>query len=496
MIVLGLSCLVLLLVYGAGFLALPVWILTKYHGKNCDSALTLNRIYTSLYPTFVRDTSLAVRVKECQAYTLAASNEENGNWRETYDAYQAYGETYPRGLYADQVDEHSANALMKIVETQVDQKNYEEALKNLDLVVTSYSNTSVSADALPLVLSTYSTWGSELRTAGDFEQAEHVFIDFKTWSQTNQKADLQGTAQGQLAETYLTWGESLQSQKKFEEALAKFDQATSFSAGSPFDASKIKADQVKLYIDWGNDLLEQGNFSVAIEKFQLAVTQSAGDASAGDAVANGQTQWALDFKTKDDFRSALEHLKTANEAAMTDTMKQSVQSAFDETYLGLSNSNGPQAQRAMNDAMKNICDRHTKPELPILGLNKDAIRVGIYGTEPEQFGDAAAKTAGEVHYVACVKTEEQIIAKTGKYIWLKVPNTYLRIPIEEWFRIKIIWTVTIRRTDTGEKIAARTFEGGNPPPFPAKDTNVADGHFIGSTPSMDTVLQWMQSVIN
>lgn len=493
-VILILSLLVLLLVYGGGFLTLPVSILAKYRGKDCSSVLTMNRIYAGLYPQFSRDASLVKYVQECEAYTLAVSNEENEKWDEAYDAYQTYGRNYPGGLYADQVDEHSANALMKIVQDQVEQKNYEEALQNLDLIVTSYSDTSVSADALSLILSAYSSWGSDLRTAEDFEKSEQVFNDFKAWSQTNQKSDLQGTAQSQLAETYLEWGESLQAQKQFEEALAKFDQATSVSAGSPFDTSKIKADQVKLYIDWGNDLLEQGNFPVAIEKFQLAVTQSAGDASAGDALANGQIQWALDLKTKDDFRSALEHLRTANEAAMTDTMKQSVQSAFDEAYLALSNSSGPQAQRAMNDAMKNICDRHTKPEMPILGLNKETIRVGIYGFDPKPFGKLAAVTSSEAHYVACVKNEERIIARSGIFDFIRVSNSvFLTIPIQEWLRIQIVWTITIRRSDTGEVIATKVFEGGIPPGFPGKKVEVPDPNFTGKPPSINSVLQWIQS---
>ena len=47
-VLLVLSLLLLLLVYGAGMLALPALILTNYQSKNCDSVLTLDKIYTHL----------------------------------------------------------------------------------------------------------------------------------------------------------------------------------------------------------------------------------------------------------------------------------------------------------------------------------------------------------------------------------------------------------------------------------------------------------------
>jgi tetratricopeptide (TPR) repeat protein len=490
LIVFVLSLLVLLLVYGIGYVALPVSILTKYRGKDCSSILTMNRIYASLYSQVTRDASLVKYAQECEAYALATSSEQNQKWREAYDAYQAYGKNYPSGLYADQVHEHSANALMKIVQDQVEQKKYDEALQNLDLMVTSYSDTSVSAEALPLVLSTYSTWGSDLRMAGNFDQAEHVFNDFKTWSQTNQKSDLQGSAQSQLAETYLAWGESLQAQKEFEAALAKFDQATSISVGSPFDTSKIKADQVKLYIDWGNDLLDQNNYQSAIEKFQLAVSQSAGDASAGDALANGQIQWASSFQASDDFTATLEHLNLAKEAAVTDKAKQSVKNALSDTYLAFSKSSGEQAHRMMKMALLSVCKNNEKPELPIFGLDQNSIRAGIYGIEMQVPDNFIAKTPGGMHFIVCIKEESEIVDRRGfGPIW----NGHLYRTLRQ-YRVRVKWDVSLYNASTGEKISQTLLLGGDPRAFPNAWDELGDGYYKGAPP-VEKFNVWLQSVV-
>jgi tetratricopeptide (TPR) repeat protein len=150
-------------------------------------------------------------VEECKAYTRAVSTEEKKNWQEAYDAYQAYLDTYPNGLYVTESHEHSATALLNIAKTQTEAGRHQEAISSLDLVLSSYSDTDAYADALTLIPSTYQTWEADLREIGDFENAIQVLNTFKTWSQNNQNSDAALKAQSELAETYLEWGMSFQS---------------------------------------------------------------------------------------------------------------------------------------------------------------------------------------------------------------------------------------------------------------------------------------------
>src|SRR5262245_13684864 len=99
MLVIGLSALILLLIYGAGVIVLPITILYNVQNRHCNSVLSLDGIYTKLYPAFLRDETVPAPVKECKAYTRALSNEEKELWPEAYAGYQDYSSTYPKGMY-------------------------------------------------------------------------------------------------------------------------------------------------------------------------------------------------------------------------------------------------------------------------------------------------------------------------------------------------------------------------------------------------------------
>ena len=489
----GLPVLALLLIYGAGIILMPVTVLKNYQARDCARVLSLHKIYANMYPAFVEDNSLSPYVEECDSYLAATGTEQIGIAREAYDAYTAYLAAYPSGLYAKEAREHSGTALLSIANAQVEQKQYDAELVTLNQIVSAYAELPTATEAWTLIPTVYDASGTDLREAGNFEQAERVFIDFQGWAQSHQKSEHASHAQSELVQTYLKWGMSYLDQKQFEDALAKLQLAVAADPQSEFDSAiQVKATQGQIYINWGNDLLEQGDFEMAIQKFARAVSVAdANDPDAADAVANGHIQWASDLQTKEDFRGALKELKIAQEKSITDGMKQLVETAFKETYLALSMSTGSQAKHAMNEALQTICEKHKKPDLPILGLNADSIQFGIYGTEPEQFASVAAETAGEVHFVACVKDEQRKLDRRGKYVYIKVPNGYQVIPIEVWYRIQIVWTITIRDSKTGEELATKVFEGGRPPQFSGKG---ASSDLLGPPPSIDTVIQWMQSV--
>ena len=214
-LVLLFGILILLLLYGAGFIVLPISIMTSFRNENCDTVLTLDRVYAGLYPGFMEDQGLSVPVMECKTYRRATLSNEQGAWRQAFDAY-------PNGRYIEEAHEHSALALLNILKDQAEQKKYDEAVANLNLINASYSDTPVSAQALSLFPSLYTFWGAGLRESGNFERAEQMFNELSTWSQNNQKTESQAQAQSELAKTYIAWGLALQSQKLYEDALAKF----------------------------------------------------------------------------------------------------------------------------------------------------------------------------------------------------------------------------------------------------------------------------------
>jgi tetratricopeptide (TPR) repeat protein len=491
---LSLSILILFLIYGAGVIGLPVLILSKYQNRDCDSVLTVNKIYTILYPRFIEDQTLLTPVHECDAYLSALAKEAAGSWREAYDAYQAYASAYPNGLYATEAHQRSAAALLSLAHEQVEQREFAEALASLHLIVAGYSDTAVITDAWHFFPAVYAPWGAGLREAGDFAKSEEILNEFKTWSLTNHQTDAATTSQRELTQTYLAWGLELRSQAQFETAIAKFELAAAADPESQFDsAPKVSVGQSSTYIDWGNDLLGQDQFPVAISKFELAVSKSleSNDDSAADALANGQIQWAHDFSAQEDFQAALEHLQFAEEAAATDAMKRSVEDALQDTYLAFSKSSGPQARRAMKDVLTTVCKDRKEPDLPIFGLNQESVRFAIFGVDDQLPENLTAKTPGEMHFIACITPDNRTVeTRMHKRVVLDFGRIQYYVLVEQ-FRVQLIWDAHLLQTDSGKSVAEQTLMGMPPPPF-AED---AGDYFYGPAP-MEELAKWLESMIH
>lgn len=490
-----LMILALLLIYGAGFIALPIGVLTSLRNSDCKGVISWNKVYTSLYPSSIRDQTLPAPVRECEVYLAAVSLEEQGTWREAYNAYQTYATTYPTGLYIGQVREHSALVLMNAVHDEVEANQHEQALADLNLILTTYTDSSVAAEAWTLVPQVYISWGTAFRDAADFERAEQVFNEFKAWTQTNQKTELETEARRELAKTYLGWGLVLQEHKQYETALSKLDQAIAADPQSQFEsAAEVRSAQQNIYVEWGNVFLGLGEFPTAIEKFNKAVSLSDGKTEDGtrDALSNGHIQWAASLSSAADFHAALEHLNLAKDAAQTDPAKQTVDKSFSDMYLAFSQSTEIQARAAIREGVDAICKKNKKPEFPIFGLNKDSVRLGISGDDAKLPEELTAKTPGEMHYVMCVNVEnktvdsreqQEIVYKTSKwYLYRMVTQT----------RVQLIWKIQLFNADTGELVAETTLNGGAPPPFPE---GAGGGSFAGPAPTDAEISKWLDSVI-
>jgi tetratricopeptide (TPR) repeat protein len=497
LIVAVLSALLLVLIYGAGFIVLPVTIMSNFQGRNCDTVLSLHKAYTALYPGFMEDTTLPVFVNECQSYLTASSYEQGENWLAAHEAYQAYSSTYPNGLFAAQAHEHGALTLMNVVKEQIQQEQYKEGLAGLELILSNFADTDVSAEAWPLIPSTFVSWGSGLRDEGQFEQAEQAFYRFKIWGQDNQKPDSEMSAQRELAQLYVAWGLSARSQKQYENALAKFEQAISADSQSEFASTEqAKAGKRSVYVEWGNELLEHDQVSEALEKFGSAVSLADGeeDDGARDALAKGYLHRASDLSADEDFFGALEHMETAQESARTQDMKQAVEVVLQETYLAFSASTGRQARQVIGEALVSVCKENDTPEYPIFGLDEETVRVGLFGVEDQLPEDLAARTPGEMHYVACVQVERRVPEVDGSYAWFRGPAGIFRVTLDEVRRIQVFWTITIREIETVKILGTETFEGGPPPPFP-KGGASGGGDLEGPPPPQDALKKWLLSII-
>jgi tetratricopeptide (TPR) repeat protein len=487
----------LLLGYLVGYMALPSAIKSAYPGGNCESVLNLEGTYTSLYPSMMVNKSVANTVRECAVYTLAVNNEEKKTWRDSYDAFNVYSETYPEGLFAIEAHEHSAISLTGLAKEEIDQKKYVEAVENLNLILVDYKDTKAAIEADNLIPEVYTAWGADLRATGDFVGAERIFNDFKTRADSNQKKEQAKSAQYELAQTYLAWGLSLQSQKQFDDAKANFDLAVSFNPGL---AEQIQASQTELYSEWGDYLVEQRDFAGAMEQYETAaaLSENGDPTSASDIIANGYIQWASGSITEEDYLGGLVLLDFAQASTVTDSTKTLVDNARSDLYLAFSKSNAEQAQKAIMDAVRIVCEHHIQPRLPIFGLDNDSILVDIYGIEgtllPE---NVAATTPASLHYVVCIEENSRVGGSTIHNIYATAAGfkPYL------FERLQYTWTVTLRKTDTGEETATTIIEGGDPPQLPTIywDIYVAarsgSTQYFGPKPDFAELVNWLSSVI-
>ena len=112
----------------------------------------------------------------------------------------------------------------------------------------------------------------------------------------------------------------------------------------------------------------------------------------------------------------------------------------------------------------------------------------------EGLEDLAARTSGEMHYVACVQVERRVLEVDGRHILVRTPTGYLVLSPDPVSRIQVFWTITVREIETGRTLDTETFEGGPPPPFP-KGGASGGGDLEGHPPSQDVVRKWLLSVM-
>lgn len=486
---------ILLGVYLAGNFVLPGSIKSNYQSKNCEQVLSLGNVYASVYPAFLADKSIPDLTKECALYSFALENEQKKVWQDAFNGYKTYKQNYPKGLFVNEADEHSALILTNWAKDDLAAKKYNNALDNINLVIQNYSNTKAASEASELTSDVYTTWAKDQRESSDFAGAESTLKTFSTWAAGAKKTEYVKSAGRELASTYLAWGLAFQSQKQFDDARTKLELAISTDPeplAKTGPAMQAKAAKAKLYTEWGDTLLDKDDFAGALDRYQtvISLSEEKDQSVAKDRLAEVHLKWAANLSSTEDFLGALKKVDDASQSAATDTEKKTVETAKTGIYAAFSKSTGKQAVAAMKDAAKEVCEKNKKPTLPIFGLDKEHVLAGIYGVDDQLPESVAAKTPATMHYIACIDMHTDTI-QTMMFLWAK------------FVREKYTWNVTLRPVADPTTTSTTKIEGGIPPALPQITRANYLSYLLGSSfyrsrgsnPDAVTLANWMLTIM-
>ena len=438
-IVIGIVALLVVIVAGgyiAGNFIIPNTIRSSFQGKDCERVLSLDSFYASAYPAFMADKSVPDMTRECALYSLAVDAEKQKSWQDAYNVYKSYKQTYPKGLFVSEAEQHSGLVLMNLAKDQLAAKKYADAIANTQLVLKNHNQTSAASEANDLISDVYLTWAKDQRETSDFAGAEATLKTFNTWATDAKQSKTVKVAQRELAQTYLVWGQAFQVQKKFEDARAKFEQVISTDPeplAKTGPASQAKAAKVALYVEWGDMLLGKKDFGGALDRYQsvISLSEEKDQPAAKDRVAEVYVKWAESLSSTEDFLGALVKLEDAAKNTGTETGKKAAESAKINTYTAFSKSSGAQATTAIKTAIKDICEKNKTSKLPIFGIDKEHVMAAIYGVDDKLPENVLAKTPGSLHYVACVEMSTATLERRV-ILWA------------QFVREQYTWNVTLR----------------------------------------------------
>ena len=487
--------------YGGGYFVLPSLVKSAYQAKNCDNALSRHDLYRSIYPFANEENEMTDLIRECAVYTLATTNEAAEAWRDSYNTFSVYSETYPQGLFTSEVYEHSALVLMGMVNEAVEQKDYSIASNNLNFILENYGDAETVADAEKLKSDLRVELGANLRETGDFVGAEQIFKEINMQAQDNNRTEDVRASQLELAKTYLGWGLELISQENFVEAKAKLDTAMSTDpdpSSSSGPAAQAKASQVDLYTQWGDYLIEQKDFANAMERYKTAATLSGSDdpSAPNDIISDGYIQWATEVGNAEDFLGALILLDFAQERSATDVTKTLVDEARSDLYLAFSKSDGEQAQQAMEDAVRIVCAHNIQPSLPIFGLDVENVRASAYGTDDQLPSESiVATTPASLHYVACVDEETKVAGTLTLPVSTRTFGGGPGTVQVTYANYQYVWNVVLREIDTGKDVETTMIEGAKPATLAIENIDLTTFDYFGSKPDIVDLADWVLTVI-
>jgi len=487
--------------YVGGFFILPGMVKSAFQNSDCETVLAREDVYSRVYPAMIRNKDISGPVRECAVYALAIRNEETEEWRDSYDAFHVYSETYPNGLFINDAHEHGAVALMGLAKEEMSQEKYSEAVGNINALLDGYSDTAIASDAETLKSELHMALAVDLREAGNFVGAEQVFKEINAWAQDNNETEYVRSSQLELAQTYLAWALELQSQENFAEAKAKFDTAISTdpdSSSGSGPSAQAKASLADLYTQWGDYLIAQKDFANAMQLYKTAAMFSENDdpSAANDMIANGYVQWAVESINGEDFLGALVLLDFAQESGNSDTTKTLVDDTRSDLFLTFSKSDGEQAQKAIDNAVRIVCEHHIQPSLPIFGLDDENILAGVHGTgdqlPPESI---AATTPASLHYVACIEED----TKVSGTLTLPISNTQFGgspgVTQITYANFQYFWNVVLKDVESGKEVETTIIEGIKPADLIPFNIDIPTFNYFGAKPDIADLADWILTVI-
>lgn len=538
--------------YFVGNRTLPTMILSAYQEKNCQKVASFSEMFNRFYP---EDAGITSHVRECNDYSAAITYKENGEWQNAYLAFKNYPNSYPTGVFTSESYEEAAYSLVRLANEQYQNRQYDEAVKNLQTAIAVYGFTTSSKEAGNLLVSVYTDWASELRAAENFEEAEKKLLAFRAGAEAAGQSEKISTAGLLLAQTYLDWGQFLQDKGEFELASKRLQKAIQVSsdeeivaqaqnqflaiytawANSLFEQENfepaigkfkegllfvgeqnqpsINKSIGEVYIRWAQSLLEQNNYEAAIDKFTdgLAIIGKDGQETIHSSIGDTYVHWAQSLMQLEDYTGAIEKLKkTENISDINNTTTKAIQDAQREVYRLFSQSSGKQAQQAMEDAIKKLCERGQASQLPIFGTNEGSQAFALYGMNNALPDALIARTPADLRYVVCAKeNEKQIEAKTVTlYQTHGKTGPQLTFGTVTLTRTQYIWDIKLMDMKTGDVIATKTIEGPTPIKYPyriycfgkdclvrVKDKDSIPQSVQGERPNINLLIDWLLSVI-
>lgn len=503
-----LSLLVSGLLLGGKYILMPLTT-TSYQKKDCAGVERYSNILIKMYPGESFPSQLNA-FNECSIYTQAVQQEQEKDWGAAHSNYQTYVQQYPTGILITEVREHDALVLLELVKEQVAQKQYELALKNLIYIRETYQDVPYATDAATMEPEVILTWGQELRNIGDFTAAETKFKELDVWARANVSQEYVTLSKRELAQTYFESGQALQSKEDYSQAIDLFNRAIESDPDPQAQESittKSNAAIRGVHLAWGNSLAEKENYTAAMDHYQTYIDLSdvIAKPEAKDLVAGIYLKLSEKARNAGDFHDSLKKIKLAEENAGTDSFKADIETAQTDTFMAFANYEGGQAEQAMRDIGKQVCEKNKTYEYPIFGIDSAKKLFGLFGIETKLPAEATAKTPGAMHYIACIEIKIEAI-QTKEFPILY--NGYLFYNKElgifgQMVREKYSWIITVRQTDTAEVVAKKTFVGGEPPALPAITRgNVIDilsggtyQRYRGDDPNMAEVVAWLLSLV-
>jgi tetratricopeptide (TPR) repeat protein len=513
LIPLGIFLIILLvggLYVGGKYILMPLTVIS-FQKKDCAAVERDVNLLARLYPG-VLDTypSQMNAFNECSVYTQALEKQQGKDWDKAHTIFLVYAQRYPDGLFRSEASEQDALVLIEWAKEQIAQKQYEPALKNLGFILSTYPDLPCVSQVNSLMPTAILAWGQDLRAMDDFKTAEAKFKELDTWARANVSQEYVTTSKRELVQTYLEAGQALLAKGDYAPAIERFNQVIGADPDpQAADSATKKAGAAlrDLQFAWGNSLAGQEKYTEAMDHYQTYVSLSETDAkpAAKDLVAGIYLKLAEKARKAGDFSGALQQIKLAGDNAGTDTFKTGLETARTETFAAFASSEGGQAEQALRDVGKLVCEKNKAYQYPIFGIDATQKLFGSYGIESPLPKEIAAKTPGSMRYIVCVEIQVQVVQKLEipiLYNGMLYYNKSLGI-FGQMVREQYNWLITVRRADTAEVVATKTFVGGEPPALPvitrSNAMDILSGgvyqRFRGIDPDMAEISKWLLSLV-